>query len=309
MLGRHRAVYTLAAIVLAAFIILKTRLVEAFMSLVFAGVVPGTGIVLSPDTMILVAATSIWVILGVVIIRAIILRNRRGRHVWHQATVKREAAVRKVGRQVVVQATAPAAVTTAAAVPLQQEPAPGQQQAAPQKARQAVPATPKAPRKPIVGPALSKFRIAFLAAARATSNDTKTVLAWLGRGAAACASGAAFAVAVAAKAVVAATKFLAAAAYSLYRRTMQLLSDLWRWAEPLLWQLDEWLELRVRRTEAWARRKIERSPRLQSWAVTMRGLRKSLRALSLRLAFKPVPGTAVSKQTAEPQPPRQPSKK
>lgn len=287
-LGRHRPIIALAVIVLLAFIIMETRLVEALMSLVLAGVVPGTGIVLSPDTMLLAAAGAIWVLFGVLVIQALIMRSRRGRHAWSLAKISRGDIALDVGKRVVVQA---AAATEIAATEVATALAPSSVSAA---RRPRLAAMRRLLRK--LGRTLQRTRFAGVLIVRGLLISGKIAADVLGRGAAA--AGRSFGAAIIGAAMFAVNAFLVleTSVYLIVRWIGAVVVDIWHWAEPYLWNFDEWLELRVRRAETWARRRMRQSARLNVWTARYREFLRLVRIVSFRLAFKPAPAdTAPSK--------------
>src|SRR5690349_18713397 len=85
-LGWHRVVYGAAALAVLTVVIFKTRLVESFLAFCFAGVIPGTNIVLPPDVVFwMMVAMAIATVLGTWL-RMKINRARRRRHNWRLAT-------------------------------------------------------------------------------------------------------------------------------------------------------------------------------------------------------------------------------
>jgi hypothetical protein len=277
-LGRHRLVYAVAGGLLITSIVFKARLVDTMLLFFLAGQVPGTSIVLSPDTMLWAVGVAIWALLGLIVVRSFIKRSHRNRHKWRTVIPVRtveKTQISVVATDVEVPVAVRAIEPPIVDIPVQQP-----------VALSVDPIRYIPPHKRLQ----LKFALVSLGLVlKDLASVAALIIKRTGQLLVAALRVIAIALAVVARKSAALTVKLAVYTWHF---VAQKSSEFWQWLEPRLWNFDEWLELRVRSLEAWTARKVRTSPRLSSLAVVLREYRKTLRAVSFRLAFKPVPGEA-----------------
>jgi hypothetical protein len=291
--GRHRSVLAITVLAVTALLLFETRLAEMFLTFCFGGVVPGTGIVLSPNAVIIIMVSAAWLTIMLALAKLLIGRARKRRHIRREMTI-----LTRVSRTAIeltpqvptsVERADPGVIGEIATVP------------ATRTRREVEAPLPEAAelirndglRAAAAADRHRKFRARikyFFAASVGTAIDlaelAAMVVAWTGRRIGRVAR--ALAVTVAAGSVwmiMSGRKMLR----MIWRWSFRQAGIAWRWSAPHLWKFDEWLELRIRMSEAWIARKVNSSDMIRSSILMVREYRKSLTALSFRMAFKQVP--------------------
>jgi hypothetical protein len=273
-------VYAIAAVMVMAYVVFNTRLVEMFLTFAFGGVVPGTDMVLAPETvMLLMIGLAVCTVL-LATLKLAITRARKRRHLHRTMTLATKASsvaigmpsVEKTGHQAPMYIAEPAAVA---------------------------PEAPTASERLATDTSIPRFTIGALRMRHITAAFGRRI-ADIGAIAGLAARFVSMTVLTLGRIIAAATtsgaistfSFVRASAKVAWRSIVRATAAMWQWAEPRLLKFDEWLELQVRRAESWATRKFQSSPTARSFMIMAREYWKSVVALSFRLAFKPVPKVA-----------------
>jgi hypothetical protein len=216
--GRMKLLYALIGLCLVALIMIDPRIAEVFLEFCFNGVIPGTNIVLSPDTMI-------WAVTGILasffvvgVVSSAVKRARRNRHL----------PLRVITAPAIVTPTVEAAATVSAKLP-------------------------SAPAMPL------RFRLRLATAGLTRSiSDMAGLAGWMSLRALTVGFYVLKAIVVALFVGLVQLGIAARAVLLLAGRMLaQLSSQVWQWAEPYLWRFDEWLEIQVRKIEAWTKKKLQ----------------------------------------------------
>ena len=274
---KHWKILSLAAaMLLIGYVIMNTRLIEAILAFSFGGVVPGTDIILSPDTMIWsvigILGLFLLVLIGRIIYKtymAIRSKPKRSDSSLGEGTpisVRVQTAPASAGIIWTKQADASKTPATAQAQAQQSGPVmqsrPAQrlqlQKRQNQQARSAASAWAKlrhmswsqltrvrsasASSLKITGAAVVMASTGIVWAFRSGSKKTAGVTRRLSR--------------TTYRGLKTATAYSLASAAQAGRWTVRTGGDLWRWAEPRLWSFDGWLELQVRKIEKWLARTV-----------------------------------------------------
>mgnify|MGYP000695756407 CR=1 FL=1 len=217
--GRQKLVYGLTGLCAVILLVLNPRIVEAFLLFCFGGVVPGTDIVLSPDTVMWSTVAAIGIFLATIITRMVLSSMRRK---WHVHIPVRVVATKVIE---VKQFSDEEPVAR-----------PILQHASRHRSRQ-----------------LRHMGASFGRMVRDTSIVVGVMLGGVLRTLGAMVMALYIALAFSVKGVLYGIGRFAVGSLKIMQRAA---SAIWQKLKPLLWALDAWLEIRVRSLEGWTGHKL-----------------------------------------------------